>query len=59
MDFELDDKSTVMKSENMSKNNNSDDSTNSVVTKKKPTLTEEDLNHFKNSISYVSMILKI
>lgn len=52
MDFELDNKSTVMKAENMSKNN-SDDNVNSVDTKKKPTLTEEDLNHFKNSISYL------
>jgi len=58
MDFELDNKSIVMNSENRSKNNNSDDIANSVDTKKKPTLTEEDLNNFKISISYVSIILK-
>lgn len=55
MDFELDKKSIVMESVNMETNNkNSDDII--VVTKKKPILTEEDINNFKSSISYVSTI---
>jgi len=58
MDFEVDEKSIVTKSVNMSKNNKNDN-TDDVNIKKKSILTEEDLNNFNNSISYVSMIYTI
>jgi len=59
MDIEPNANNTVEKSEpiNMSTyQNNLDDVSKSKDTNKKPTLSNEDLNNFKNSISYVSKI---
>lgn len=50
MDFELNENETTMKYQKTG------DATKIVKNKKKPVLTDEDLNNFKNSISYVSKI---
>lgn len=50
MDFELNENKTSVKYQKTC------DDTKPADKKKKPVLTDEDLNYFKNSISYVSKI---
>lgn len=59
MDVEINTDDSAVKTESINKSTfqkNTDDNNQAVDNKKRPTLTNEDLDNFKNSISYVSKL---
>lgn len=61
MDIDINADSSAVKNEPVNESTfqkNTDDNSQAVDNKKRPTLTNEDLDNFKNSISYVSELPK-